>query len=137
MKKDYKKISIGAFLISGTILSLYIALDCVSDFVHMKTLIYRNPPMIYLLLFDFVLVLPVAGMLSIWSFFTKGDLWKPITKGIIINIYMLLGICLFTLVRKLIFYPSPVADLILIALVAVFALLPAYLWKAVNSVHMK
>ena len=126
------KLAIGVFLILGTMLSLYIAIDCVSDFVHWKTLIYRNPPLTYILLFDFILVLPIAGVISIYSFFTKGDLWKPVTKGIIINIGLILALGLFSIVKSFVLCR---ADFIIIAFVLGFGLLLAYLWKSVNSIN--
>ena len=134
MSQKRNKISIGAFLILGTIISLIISIHCVSDFVHWKTLLYRNPPMIYMLLFDFILVLPTAGIISIYSFFTKGDLWKPVTKGIIINIGLILAIGLFSIVKSFVLCT---ADFIIIAFVLGFGLLLAYLWKSVNSVNNK
>ena len=35
-------------------------------------------------------ILFIAGLTSTISYFRKGHIWKPITKGIIINIYLCL-----------------------------------------------
>lgn len=134
MNLKRNEIAIGAFLIIGTILSLIISIHCVSDFVHWKTLIYRNPPLIYILLFDFILALPIAGILSICSFFRKGILWKPVIKCIIINIYLLLAMVLFAIIKSFVLCR---ADLIIIAFVLGLCFLLAYLWKSVNSVNNK
>ena len=124
------RITIGTFLILGTLLSLYIAIDCVSDFVHIKTLIYRNTLLTYWLLFDFILAFPIAGIISIYSFFTKGDLWKPVTKGIIINIGLILALGLFAIVKSFVLCR---ADFIIIGFVVGFGLLLACLWRCINN----
>ena len=134
MSQKRNKIAIGVFLILGTILSLIISIHCFSDFVHWKTLIYRNPPLIYILLSDFILALPIAGILSVCSFFSKGTLWKPVTKCIIINIYLLLAMVLFAIIKSFVLCR---ADLIIIAFVLGLCFLLAYLWKSVNSVNNK
>lgn len=134
MSQKRNNIAIGVFLILGTILSLIISIHCVSDFVHWKTLLYRNPPLVYVLLLDFILALPMAGILSICSFFRKGTLWKPIAKGIIINIYLLLALVLFAIIKS---FALCRADFIIIAFVLGFSWLLAYLWKSVNSVNNK
>ena len=134
MSQKRNNIAIGVFLIIGTILSLIISIHCVSDFVHWKTLLYRNPPLVYVLLLDFIFALPMAGILSICSFFRKGTLWKPVAKGIIINIYLLLALVLFAIIKS---FALCRADLIIIAFVLGFSWLLAYLWKSVNSVNNK
>lgn len=40
---NYKRLSIGTFLVLGTILSLIISIDTISDFAHLGTLIARAP----------------------------------------------------------------------------------------------
>lgn len=57
--------------------------------------------MVYLLLLDIILILPAAGIVSVCSFFAKGSLWKPVTKGILINLFLFFAFGIYSIVRAL------------------------------------
>ena len=92
MKQTSHKTLIGAFLIIGTLLALYITIDGAIDlfWIH-TTWMYRDGLIqkigFLLICADFPL-LAIAGLTSTISFLRKGHIWKPITKGIIINIIL-------------------------------------------------
>ena len=92
MKQTSHKTLIGSFLIIGTLLALYITIDGAYDlyWVH-NTWMYRDG-LIQKIGFvaisaDFALI-SIAGLVSTVSFFIKKRIWKPITKGIAVNVLL-------------------------------------------------
>ena len=87
---------IGSFLIIGTLLALYLTINvgydlfCVHNtWVHREGLIYKIG---FVVLYADMPILFIAGLTSTISFLRKGHIWRPITKGIIINIYLWLSL---------------------------------------------
>ena len=90
--KNYQRITMGSFLIIGTLLALYLTINVGYDlfWIH-KAWMYRDgliQKIVLVLLFSDIPLLFIAGLTSTISFFRKGHIWKPITKGIIINIIL-------------------------------------------------
>lgn len=87
-----KKI-VGSFLIIGTILALYLTINVGYDlfWVH-NAWIYREG-LIYKIgiavLYADMPMLFIAGLTSTISYFRKVHIWKPVDKGIAINILIL------------------------------------------------
>lgn len=90
-KIHHRKI-IGLFLIIGTLLALYLTINVGYD------LFWKHPVWMHrdglmqkigsVTLYANILLLFIAGLISTISFFRKGHIWKPITKGIIVNIVL-------------------------------------------------
>ena len=92
MKQTSHKTLIGSFLIIGTLLALYITVDGGYDlfWVH-NTWMYRDgliQKIGFVLIYADIPLLFIAGLTSTISFFRKGHIWKPIIKGIIVNIVL-------------------------------------------------
>lgn len=92
--ENYQRITIVSFLIIGTLLALYLTINvgydlfCVHNtWMHREGLIYKIG---FVVLYADMPILFIAGLTSTISYFRKGHIWKPITKGIIINIYLCL-----------------------------------------------
>ena len=92
MKQTSHKTLIGSFLIIGTLLALYISITGAYDiFVVHTTWMHRDGlilKIIYIVLCADFPLLFLAGLTSTISFFRKGHIWRPVTKGIIINIIL-------------------------------------------------
>ena len=94
--KTVQRAIIGSFLIIGTLLALYLTINVGYDLfcVH-KAWMYRDGLIqkigFVVISADFAL-LAIAGLVSTVSFFLKKQIWKPITKGIIVNIYLWLSV---------------------------------------------
>ena len=129
---NYKRLSIGTFLVLGTILSLIISIDTICDFTHLGTLIARAPKMTYLFLFDFIVLFPISGIISTYSFFTKGKIWKVITKGIILNIMVYILAGLWLTISSIC---CSKADFIIIGLCLLCTGVLWCIWKSVNKVN--
>ena len=83
---------IGSFLIIGTLLALYQTINVGYDlfWVH-KAWMYRSGlthKIGFVVIYANIPLLFIAGLISIISFFRKGNIWRTITKGIIINIIL-------------------------------------------------
>lgn len=94
MKKTTQIILIGTFLIIGTLLALYLTINVGFDLfcVH-KAWMYREGLLAKICvvgIYADIVLLFLAGLTSTISFLIKGCIWKPITKGIIVNIVLLL-----------------------------------------------
>ena len=96
--KIAQKAIIGSFLTIGTLLALYLTLNvgydlfCVHNFwMYRDGLIQKIG---FVALYANIPLLFIAGLTSTISFFRKGHIWKPITKGIAVNIilWLILGI---------------------------------------------
>ena len=92
--KTTQRAIIGSFLIIGTLLALYLTINVGYDLfcVH-NVWMFRDGLMQkvgFVALYVNIPLLFIAGLTSTISFFRKGHIWKPITKGIIINIYLCL-----------------------------------------------
>ena len=96
MKQTSHKIQMGSFLIIGTLLALYITIDGLYDifWIH-NTWLHRDgliQKIVFLVICADFPLLAIAGLISTVSFFLKKQIWKPITKGIIVNIFLWLGL---------------------------------------------
>ncbi len=85
--------TIGAFLITGTLLALYLTIEVgyAIYWEQFTTLMLRGGVMskiALIVIFTYFPLLFVAGLISSISFFRKGHIWEPVTKGIIVNIYL-------------------------------------------------
>ena len=85
--------TIGAFLITGTLLALYLTIEVgyAIYWEQFTTLMLRGGVMskiALIVIFTYFPLLFVAGLISTISFFRKGHIWEPVTKGIIVNIYL-------------------------------------------------
>ena len=95
--KTTQRAIIGSFLIIGTLLALYLTINVGYDLfcVH-NVWMFRDGLMQkvgFVALYVNIPLLFIAGLTSTISFFRKGHIWKPITKGIIINIILwLIGV---------------------------------------------
>ena len=108
--KTTQRAIIGSFLIIGTLLALYLTINvgydlfCVHNtWMHREGLIYKIG---FVVLYADMPILFIAGLTSTISFFRKGHIWKPITKGIIINIIiwlLVVGLTIGLLVWGLIY----------------------------------
>ena len=90
--KNYQRITMGSFLIIGTLLTLYLTINVGYDlfWIH-KAWMYRDgliQKIVLVLLYSDIPLLFIAGLTSTISFFRKGNIWRTITKGIIINIIL-------------------------------------------------
>jgi len=108
--KNYQRTIIGLFLIIGTLLALYLTVYGGYD------LIWKHPTWMFrdgliqkigfVVIYADIPLLFIAGLTSTISFFRKGHIWKPITKGIIINIIiwlLVVGLTIGLLVWGLIY----------------------------------
>lgn len=108
--KNYQRITMGSFLIIGTLLALYLTINVGYDlFCAHNVWMYRDGLMQkvgFVALYVNLPLLFIAGLTSTISFFRKGHIWKPITKGIIINIIiwlLVVGLTIGLLVWGLIY----------------------------------
>jgi hypothetical protein len=87
-----QRTALGTFLIIGTLLALYISITGAYDiFVVHTTWMHRDgliQKIVLVLLYSDIPLLFIAGLTSTISFFRKGHIWQPVTKGIIINIFL-------------------------------------------------
>lgn len=88
--KTAQRAIIGSFLIIGTLLALYLTINvgyelfCVHNtWMYREGLIYKIG---FVVLYVDMPMLFIAGLTSTISFFRKGHIWKPVVKGIAINI---------------------------------------------------
>ena len=92
MKQTSHKTLIGSFLIIGTLLALYITIDGGYDlFWSHKAWIHRDgliQKIVGVLMYADFALLALAGFVSTVSFFIKKRIWKPITKGIAVNVLL-------------------------------------------------
>ena len=96
--ENYQRITIVSFLIIGTLLALYLTINVGYDLfcVH-NVWMYRDgliQKVGFVALYVNLPLLFIAGLTSTISYFRKGHIWKPITKGIAVNIilWLILGI---------------------------------------------
>ena len=126
---NINRIVVAIFLVIGTALSLLLAIaDAYNMFVTHTAWMYRGVNALsVLIVIDYLLILPIAGLVSTYSFFTKGTIWKVVTKGIIINImaWILAGLWLI----------CSQADFIIIGLCLLCTGVLWYIWKSVNKVN--
>ena len=133
ISKTAHRAIIGSFLIVGTLLALYITVNCGYDlfWVH-NTWMYRDGLIqkigFVVISADFAL-LAIAGLVSTVSFFLKKQIWKPITKGIIVNVALWLimaGLMICMLVWGFIY---KICGLLIIGL---FAWMMLRIWKMIK-----
>ena len=108
--KTTQKAIIGSLLIIGTLLALYLTINVGYDlFCAHNVWMFRDGLMQrvgFVALYVNIPLLFIAGLTSTISFFRKGHIWKPITKGIIINIIiwlLVVGLTIGLLVWDLIY----------------------------------
>lgn len=94
MKHSFQRIILGTFLILGTSLALYIIIEVAHALYwgQLTTLMLRIGLMqkiVLVLLYADIPLLFIAGLTSTISFFRTGNIWKPVVKGIAINILIL------------------------------------------------
>jgi hypothetical protein len=97
MKHTSQRTALGTFLIIGTLLALYIIIEVAHALYwgQLTTLMHRMGVMQkigFIVLYTDIILLFVAGRTSAISFFRKKPIWKPITKGIIVNLYLWLSL---------------------------------------------
>ena len=111
--KNYQRTIIGLFLIIGTLLALYLTVYGGYDLIWKHpTWMFRDgliQKIVLVLIYSDIPLLFIAGLTSTISFYRKGHIWKPITKGIIINIILWLlvvgltiGLLVWGLIYKII-----------------------------------
>lgn len=135
MKHSFQRIILGAFLILGTSLALYIIIEVAHALYwgQLTTLMLRLGEMQkigFIVLYTDLILLFVAGLTSAISFFRKKPIWKPITKGIIINIILwliLVGLMIGIAPTHIIF---KVCSLLVIGL---FIWLMSQIWKMIRQ----
>ena len=133
MRQASHKILIGSFLIIGTLLALYITVDGAIDLFWIHTTWMHRDGLIQKIGFvvisaDFAL-LAIAGLVSTVSFFLKKQIWKPITKGIIVDVALWLimgGLMICMLVWGFIY---KICGLLIIGL---FAWMMLRIWKMIK-----
>ena len=108
--ENYQRITIVSFLIIGTLLALYLTINVGYDlFCAHNVWMFRDGLMQkvgFVAIYVNIPLLFIAGLTSTISFFRKGHIWKPITKGIIINIIiwlLVVGLTIGLLVWDLIY----------------------------------
>ena len=134
MKHSFQRIILGTFLILGTSLALYIIIEVAHALYwgQLTTLMHRMGVMQkigFIVLYTDIILLFIAGLTSAISFFRKKLIWKPITKGIIINIILwliLVGLMIGIAPTHIIF---KVCSLLVIGL---FIRLMSQIWKMIR-----
>ena len=91
--KTVQRAIIGSFLIIGTLLALYLTINVGYDLfcVH-KAWMYRDGMIQKIACVGLYAAIPlsfIAGLTSTISFYRKGHIWKPVVKGIAINILII------------------------------------------------
>ena len=131
---NINRISVAAFLVLGTVLSLLLAIaDSYHMFVTHKAWMYRGVNTLsVLLIIDYMVILPIAGLISTYSFFTKGKIWKVITKGIILNIMVYILAGLWLIISS---FCCSQADFIIIGLCILCTGVLWYFWRSINKVN--
>ena len=133
MKQTSHKTLIGSFLIIGTLLALYLTINVGYDLfcVH-KAWMYRDSliqKIVGVLIYADFALLALAGLVSTVSFFLKKQIWKPITKGIIVNV------ALWLIVVGLMFCLWPLDIIVKICgllIIGFFAWMMLRIWKMIK-----
>ena len=131
--ENYQRITIVSFLIIGTLLALYLTINVGYDLfcVH-NVWMYRDgliQKVGFVALYVNIPLLFISGLTSTISFFRKGHIWKPITKGIIINIILWL---ILAGVMFCIFPVDLVVKICGLLIIGSFAWLMSQIWKIVK-----
>ena len=131
---NINRIVVAIFLVIGTALSLLLAIaDAYNMFVTHTTWLYRGVNALsVLIVIDYLLILPIAGLVSTYSFFAKGTIWKVITKGIILNIMVYILAGLWLIISS---FCCSQADFIIIGLCILITSLLWYIWASVNKIN--
>ena len=135
MKQTFQKITLVAFLILVALLALFfIILSGYALFGDGGTwseregLIEKSIPLIY---YADMLILFAASITSIISFFKKGHIWAPITKGIVINVIVwlvLLGLIMYAFGSDI---KSTIQSILIVGLLALMILQIPKMVKAI------
>ena len=133
MKHTSQKRILGTFLIIGTLLALYLTINVGYDlfcthntWMHREGFIYKIG---FVVLYADMPILFIAGLTSTISFFRKGHIWRPITKVIIINIYLWLSLAGLMIGITPINITFKICSLLVIALVI---WLMSQIWKMIR-----
>ena len=91
--KTTQRAIIASFLIIGTLLALYLTINVGYDlfWIH-KAWMCRDgliQKIVLVLLYSDIPLLFIAGLTGTISFYRKGHIWKPVVKGIPINILII------------------------------------------------
>lgn len=97
MNFEKHKLALKFFYLLGTILLAYVTVDTIIDmFFYHTTWLYRpgwaQKAVVLVIMLDFILM-TLVSIASTVSLFLNKDYWKPLTKGIIINIIALIIFC--------------------------------------------
>ena len=131
--KTTQRAIIASFLIIGTLLASYLTINVGYDLfcVH-KAWMYRDgliQKIVGVLTYADFALLALAGLIGTVSFFLKKQIWKPITKGIIINIILWL---ILAGVMFCIFPVDLVVKICGLLIIGLFAWLISQIWKMVK-----
>ena len=123
-----QRIILGVFLLVGTILAMGLSAEYGYEIFYKNTIWMKREGFIGKLVFvgvfaDFVLMM-ISGCVSLISFFSNGQLWKPITKGVIINIILWLLIIAFLFIEVILWEPLYYSMVLGLILLCVYGL-----WK--------
>jgi hypothetical protein len=131
---NINRIVVAVFLVIGMALSLLLAIaDAYNMFVTHTAWMYRGVNALSgLIVIDYLLILPIAGLVSTYSFFTKGTIWKVITKGIILNIMVYILAGLWLIISS---FCCSKADFIIIGLCLLCTGVLWCIWRSVNKVN--
>lgn len=131
--KIYHRIIIGSFLILGTLLALCLTVYEGYDlfWIH-NTWMYRDGLLAKICvvgIYANIVLLFFAGLVSTISFFRKGHIWKPITKGIIINIILWLILAGLMICLLVCGFTFKICGLLIIGLCIWFLM---WIWKIIK-----
>ena len=125
----YNRLIIYAFLVIGTILSTWISYVGWSE-----VFAYYGLPMKEFVLdinltiaSSYFTLLSIAGMVTLIGFFVKSAFWKPLFKGIVINVCILMLLCALIFCLGIFLNPIIALPGILIASLSIYGLYR--LWK--------
>lgn len=131
MSQKRKKIAIGTFLVLGTFIVLNVAADMAINYSTYRTLALRTGILKYFIIFDFLTILPFLTMVSTISYFTKGYIWKPLTKAMIVNIFIWFAYLIFICIQQI----PELFECIAIIFILLVSWGLVCLWKAINSMN--
>lgn len=131
--KKTQRAILGSFLIIGTLSALCLTIYEGYDLLGTHTTwLHRDgfmPKLYIVALYADTVLLFFAGLTSTVSFFRMGHIWKPITKGIIINIV------LWLILAGLMFCLFPVnflAKICGLLITGLFAWMMLQIWKMIR-----
>ena len=121
MKQTFQKITLVAFLILVSFLALFFTLLWTNSLFWDGGWAEREGIIDKLTIFIFYADMPVllvASITSIISFFKRGHIWAPITKGIVINIIVWLVLLVLIFLAFASDIKSTIQSILIVGLVA-------------------